>query len=172
MISLFVLSCLSTTITIVVNAEPSHMRLALGLTPSHMNVAWDTYYDNSKNDLCDQNAVSVYLSRSSPSILMITHTHTHTHNHNNNTTQSVTYNLVGSTKKFKVSSRTTLWKSDPSRNFTIHDAVLPSLAQDSTYSYVVGNPSCGYSEPHTFRTRRTSYPQTHVLLGDMGAAFA
>ena len=44
--------------TAIVNAEPSHMRLALGLTPSHMNVAWDTY-DNTSD--CSENALVTYV---------------------------------------------------------------------------------------------------------------
>jgi acid phosphatase type 7 len=84
----------------------------------------------------------------------------------------VTYNLVSSNRTFTVPTTTTIFTTDPGRNFSIHNAVMSGLSLDAEYSYVVGNPSCGYSSPRTFRTQRTSYPQYHVLLGDMGAAFA
>ena len=84
----------------------------------------------------------------------------------------MTYNLVSSNRTFTVPATTTIFTTDPGRNFSIHNAVMSGLSLDAEYSYVVGNPSCGYSSPRTFRTQRTSYPQYHVLLGDMGAAFA
>ena len=55
MMSLLLLLVAATTI---VNAEPSHMRLALGLTPTHMNVAWDTYENTTD---CSKNAVVTYV---------------------------------------------------------------------------------------------------------------
>ena len=82
------------------------------------------------------------------------------------------YNLVNSNVSTTRSATTTNFTSHPNRTIAIHDAVMDSLALDAEYSYTVGNPSCGYSEPRTFRTQRTTYPQKHVLLGDMGAAFA
>ena len=58
MMMMSLLLLLFATTTTIVNAEPSHMRLALGLTPSHMNVAWDTY-DNTSD--CSENAVVTYV---------------------------------------------------------------------------------------------------------------
>eukprot|EP00939_MAST-03C_sp_MAST-3C-sp1_P004575 g4575.t1 len=66
----------------------------------------------------------------------------------------------------------TLFTADPGRNWTMHTAVMSRLKADTVYYYRVGDPDNGWSTVVDFRSQRLTYPQTHLLFGDMGAAFA
>jgi len=74
--------------------------------------------------------------------------------------------------QYEARGQETLYTSDPGRNWTMHTAVMSPLESDSQYYYRVGCPDNGWSDVRSFRSQRSTYPQTHLLFGDMGAAFA
>ena len=66
----------------------------------------------------------------------------------------------------------TLFTQDPGRNWTMHTATMSTLTPDTQYFYRVGCPEGGWSDVVSFRSQKLTYPQTHVIFGDMGSAFA
>merc|ERR1711907_480261 len=71
-----------------------------------------------------------------------------------------------------------LFTSDPHRNFTTHLAVMSNLKPSTRYHYRVGDPTYGWSKTFSFKSQADAttlpgqLPQVHVLMGDMGSAFA
>jgi len=71
----------------------------------------------------------------------------------------------------------TVFTSDPERNWTMHTAEMTGLAPSSQYFYKVGG-ATGWSYIFEFKsqanadTLKDQLPQVHVILGDMGSAFA
>jgi len=79
----------------------------------------------------------------------------------------------------EASGQTTPFTVDPGRTWHMHQAVMVKLAPSRTYFYRVGsNQQNEWSEIYSFKsaadasTLAAELPQVHVLLGDMGSAFA
>jgi len=119
---------------------PDGLRLALGLDPSAMRVAWQTY------DVLKAETKVMWGSKA----------------------DDLEHSAVGGA---------TVFTSDPERNWTMHTAEMTGLAPSSQYFYKVGG-ATGWSDIFEFKsqanadTLKDQLPQVHVILGDMGSAFA
>jgi len=124
--------------------SPEQVRIGLGYSPASMHVAWATM-ENTSAPVAETN---------------------------------VQWGISASKLDATAKGEAVVFTSDPNRNFTTHMAVMSSLKPSSKYFYRVGGPTSGWSQVFSFKSQADAttltgqLPQVHVLLGDMGSAFA